>query len=251
MINREINGKSIKKIFKGKDLEFRIAPYQLKALDHVSLSEEHIPNSLTFTNCSFRNLEFYKSRFSGNLTFEGCQIDKLVIKKSQLSSLCLEYCVINELVIKGAEEMHEFVLNESKCNKLTIKDNLIFKLIRIGCGSEVVKGKIVQNGHITKNSFDSEIFFCPESFEQMTINDNCAETFEVGTFGEFANLKIERNKANAVVFSNCNPDRSFVYIDQIQPFKKEQSSFRIVNSMEVQKVLASKDISQYKVVKEN
>ncbi|WP_422355980.1 hypothetical protein [Roseivirga pacifica] len=249
MDSRLLNSKQVKDIFKGKDLEFRIVPYEFKIGATVSLKDQHVPKPLTFENCYFKELIFDGTRASASLRFVNCRIDRFSLINSQLHSVEFEHCRLGELEVTGSQEFYEFRLNSSKCDSLKVTDNPIYKRIHIGCGSFIKKGVVTSNGSIGKNSFESEIFFCPECFNEMLITDNCSEILEVGTFGEYANLRIERNKANMVVFSNCDPKYSVVSIEHIEPFKKENSSIEVVNSEVLDSILKPTDLSQYKEVK--
>ncbi|OEK06319.1 pentapeptide repeat-containing protein [Roseivirga misakiensis] len=246
---RRINQKQFLRIIKGEDLEFRISPFPFKLNEPLIIREAHLPYDLFFQDCKLDSLKFINCKFSGDLKLERTQIKSMTFESCQLHDFKINETDISSLEIKNGCEFKSLAIGDSAIDKIEVTDNPIYELIHLGCGNSIKTCYLLNNGDVSRNSFSTKVFLCPERFDFIEIDGVITDLLHVGTFGEYAQLKFKDIHAEIVLIEGCNSDLSKVNFENISPLDKEASALHFVNTAYDQELFGEKAFRDYSLTK--
>ncbi len=246
---RKINSKQFLRILKGEDLEFRINPYPFGVDRTVLVADVHLPYDLSFENCRFKNVIFKNCHFSGDFQMDNIFAKSFRLENCQLQNVSVSNSELNHFTIVGARELRELIIKNSDLNIIEVSENPIYETIHLGCGNNVRSCKLQKNGIAGKNSFTTKVFICPERFDDIEMSNSTTDLLHIGSFGQYAQMKIDNVSAEVVLIENCSSELSKVSFNEIKPLDKESSAFHLVNTTFDQEVFTHSIFQNYKTTK--
>jgi hypothetical protein len=227
---RSINQSSFLKILSGLDYEFLINGFSFRLSEDIQIWSGGFNSlhSLKFYHSKFKSVYFNNIKLSSSVIFSECTFDSIKIDASSIISIEFKNCTIGELTVSHNRDIEEILIGGCKINQLAIVDNSKLEILHIGCDNLLDQAIVKNNGG--RNSGQSRFFLCPERFNDIEIDSLTAGLFEVGTFGQFSNLKIDNITSDKIVFKNCFDHTANVSIGDFKPFRDRKSILRISHS---------------------
>ena len=227
---RNINPSEFAKIIEGRDYEFLINGYGFRLkhdveLRRLMLDSRHI---FRFQGCHFQSLSIEDSNLSSRWIFDNCSFKEIRVKSSRINRLELTNCIIEDFSYEDNSQAGTLKIGACRIKMLRYLKNLKFSRLEIGCENLLDQVEIKENG--INNSISSSFYLCPEKFNQIRIDDFSVHDFEIGTFGEYSNLHLNKINADSVTLRNCNSDNSTVLFQNFSPLKKKAGLLKLANS---------------------
>jgi hypothetical protein len=227
---RSINQSSFLKILSGHDYEFLINGFSFKLSEDVQISNS-VFNSLhilKFVQSRFKSIYFSDIKLSSRVVFYECTFDSIKIESSSINSIEFKNCIIDKLIVSENKDIEEILIGGSKINNINIIGNNKLEVLHIGCDNLLDQATVKNNGK--ENSGQSRFFLCPELFNDIEIDSLTTSLFEIGTFGQFSNLRIDNITSDQVVFKNCFDYSAKVKLGNFKPLSDQKSILRITDS---------------------
>jgi hypothetical protein len=227
---RSINQSSFLKILSGLDYEFLINGFSFRLFEDIQVWSAGFNSlhSLKFYQSKFKSVYFNDIKLSSSVIFTECTFDSIKIDASSINSIEFKNCIIDELIVSHNRDIEVLLIGGCKINHLTIFDNIKLEILHIGCDNLLDQAIVKNNGE--KNSGESRFFLCPERFNDIEIDSLTTSLFEIGTFGQFSNLRIANITSDQVVFKNCFDHTANVSIGDFKSLSDRKSILRISHS---------------------
>ena len=227
---RSLNYAQFKRVLRGIDLEYRITGYSITLEKKVKFIGLHIPYDIGFFQCEFSIVEFENCRFSGNITLDNSDCKQLAFKGCQLQNVILKDSSLGSLTICNSSEIRKLDVYNCSVNEVVIEENPIFQEISLGCKNKIRNCFLRHSGSRRLNSFQTNVYICPEQFESFILQNLNTNVLHIGTFGNYSKLMLNDIHAEYVVFENCNGETSNVDIIDLKSGKSELGEMHLINT---------------------